>query len=174
MNDIIKYVISPLLSYEELLNFSLMNKYAYNLLYEIVKNRRNQIISDIKQLFPEIVIDVIGRNRLLFMKRKIEMVYAKRDRTSVKTELKDLGTCYGILIRPNKTKTAFIKIEGTLAYCDHRGKERLFDQILIHQRFKYSENRYTEKFKLSSNYSWICYRNNTRKQKEDRKNKKYY
>ena len=69
MNDILRYRFPDFLSYRDLVNFSLVDKETYNLMNNVLKQKKLEIIDKINNTFPNRIVDMVGRNNLLLAEK---------------------------------------------------------------------------------------------------------
>ena len=65
MNDIIKYRIPDFLSYQDLVNLSLVDHETHDILKDILTHKKMEVIENMNKIYPKRIIDMVGRNNLL-------------------------------------------------------------------------------------------------------------
>ena len=65
MNDVIRYVVSDFLDFNDLLNLSLTCKHLYKLLKSVVKKKKIQKIEQIESMFNFSIIDIVNKENFL-------------------------------------------------------------------------------------------------------------
>lgn len=77
MNDIISYVLPEYLDYVDIINLALSCRYFYDLLKHVLFKKKKEKQEELLKLFNFYLIDIIGKNRLLY---SIYLEYKNKDK----------------------------------------------------------------------------------------------